>query len=243
MDVRKLTSDLSSGALQAAGSVAGKAVRTIISMVSVTLFVLGVYTSTGMYVVSGDGSGGALWFFAGILLILGVAIVGTVVLVSKSLPVAAVLTALEKLKLGSVAANLIFEKILKVSDDNDGYRLSERTERLPLKQAEERVTTVVEGLLNERASSRGIRAFFARKVQQGVLKAVSVVTLRELRKEDATHGGVSLVDVRNHIGPRADSMALELVSGFGKRSTMVVVGVVILLWILVFYLCVIRFVT
>ena len=145
---------------------------------------------------------------------------------------AALAAGLNKLGLGRRAMGMIFSRMLNVSEEEAmgerGAAVARKMERLPLADAEGRLRAAVEGLLGERAQQRGFRAWLARKIQAAALRRVEAITLVQFRKEEAAHGGVDLILVRDELGGKIDGLAGGAVEAAGRKVTAVALAVVLL---------------
>jgi hypothetical protein len=141
--------------------------------------------------------------------------------------VMALVHALHSLRLGRATVRLVFERLLGVTRgqelDNRGGALALAAERLPLAQAESRLTAAVDHLLAAPSSEGG--GWFRRRVRARLLRAVQRYTLARFREEGARSGGVDLVKVRAELESKADEMFLRRVrGGLNLWTALVVVG-------------------
>jgi len=135
----------------------------------------------------------------------------------------ALCAAVQQSELGRHGLELIFDRLLKVRADEElgerGVRTAEAAERLPLRQVEERLTRAVDAMLAERSAKTGVRAWMARRIRNASLRQVQRLTLEEFRDEDARHGGVDLIQVREKLGPRIDNKISSMIQKASRKVT------------------------
>jgi hypothetical protein len=153
----------------------------------------------------------------------GIALVGvTGVLGVKNAVLNGVLGAVQKLQVGARTVGAIFTR-LGVSDDAAPGAVGRTAQRLPLGQAERRLTEVVEGLLQERAAKTGLRAWLARKLMTSVVTRVQALTLARFRAE-ATQDGVDLLKVRAEFEGSVDALLAAQVEAQLNRLNVFIAG-------------------
>jgi hypothetical protein len=134
----------------------------------------------------------------------------------------AVVQSLEKLQLGRVITHSAFDKMLGVTEGNDagerGHVVTKAAERVPLAQANEKLHAAIVKLTGEAQGAGWLR----RKIQAWLMDAVEKFTLAQFRDENAQHGGVDLVKVRDELERRVDQALVERVRGGVKMVTMLV---------------------
>jgi hypothetical protein len=135
-------------------------------------------------------------------------------------------------ELGLHCLELIFDRLLKVDAAEElgerGRRPAEVAERLPLRKVEARLTAAVDRSLAERASQTGVRAWMAKKLRNTSLRLVQGLTLEEFRNEDARHGGVDLVQVRDKLGPKIDKKISAMILNASRKVTRLAVVALLL---------------
>jgi len=216
--------------LEVIGPLVGSALRsffaTTAGMVVLTILVVG----GGVVICASEGP----WAMAAAALL--AVVVGCVVgalLALKRAVAAALVAGLKKLQLGRRALGMIFSRLLDVSEDDAmgerGASLAKKAERLPLAVAEARLAGVVNGLVGERAQKKGFRAAIARRIQASALRRVESLTLKQFRGQDAQHGGVDLILVRDELSERVDAMVAGAVQAASRKLTLVAISLVLLL--------------
>jgi hypothetical protein len=154
------------------------------------------------------------------------AIAAGILLGGKRGVVMALVHGLRSLQLGQTAVRLVFTRLLGVTESQEsGSRdgaLVLVAERLPLAQAESRLTAAVDHLLAAPASEGG-GGWFRRRVRARLLRAVQRYTLARFREEGARSGGVDLAKALGELETMADEMLLRGVRGGLSLWTAVVV--------------------
>lgn len=210
--------------------VVGRALKSFFATTAGMIVLTGL-VMIGCVVINRDAGGWAMLAAGGLALLVG-AVAGWLLAVKRAVT-GALAHALVKLGLGERAMRMIFERMLGVHAEmahgERGHHVAQKAERLPLREAEQRLRGVVDSLVAERAAKQGVRAFFARKIRDSALRRVEQITLAEFRKEDASHGGVDLVKVREDLGARIDSLAGDAVGAAAKKVTLLAIGGVLLL--------------
>jgi hypothetical protein len=164
--------------------------------------------------------------YASIAAVLAVAeaVIAGILLGGKRAMVMALVHGLRSLQLGQTAVRLVFTRLLGVAESQEsGSRngaLVLAAERLPLAQAESRLTAAVNHLL---AAPAGEGGWFRRRVRGLLLKTVKRFTLARFREEGDRFGGVDLGKVQADLETRADGMLLRGVRGGLKLWTVLVV--------------------
>jgi hypothetical protein len=130
--------------------------------------------------------------------------------------------ALGTLRLGAALVRFLFERLLGMADGQElgerGGAMAKRIERLPLAQAEARLNSVVHQFTGD-AEQAG---WLARKIQTRLLDAVRKFTLARFRAQEAKHGGIDLLQIRQELEPTIDDKLVEKVSGGLKLWTLIV---------------------
>lgn len=132
------------------------------------------------------------------------ALAAGVLLGGKRALVEALLHALRALRPGQQAVSIIFERLFGVAPGQEfgqrGGTLARAAERIPLAQAEQRLTHAVNELIR-RPTSEG---WFQRKVREILLRAVEKCTLARFREVGSQEGGVDLTMVQAALESRID---------------------------------------
>lgn len=133
---------------------------------------------------------------------------------------------LAKLRLGRSAVQLVFNRLLNVAEEEAvgarGGQLAQIVERLPLAQAEKKLTDAVQAVVNAPPDGSG---WFRRKVQGMLLNRVHKFTLARFREEGAAHGGVDVLKVRTELEDRVDDILVhKLRSGLNLWTIGIIIG-------------------
>lgn len=136
---------------------------------------------------------------------------------------------LRRYQLGGAAIRLIFDRLLGVTaEEAHGERggwMTKTAERLPLAQAETRLQEAIRAHLHAPAVDGGASGWLRRRLQARLLGAIHKYTLARFRDEDAQHGGVDLVRVRDDLGERINGMLLsKLRGGINVWTAAVLIG-------------------
>jgi hypothetical protein len=147
-----------------------------------------------------------------------------VLLGGKRAVVMALAHGLRSLKLGRAVVGLVFEHALGVSSDQTvgdrGGTLTRAVERLPLAQAERRLTSAVSQLLGEPHGG-----WLRRRLQARLLRAVQRYTLARFREDGARHGGVDLARVQTELEATVDDrLTARLRHGLNLWTLLVLFG-------------------
>jgi hypothetical protein len=121
-----------------------------------------------------------------------------------------------RLGLGRSMVRLVFERLLGVSADQEfgdrGGRLARGFERLPLAQAEDRLTRAVTGLVGAPLEG-GQDSYLRRRLRATLLRPVQTYTLARFRAEGVRHGGVDLVKAQADLDGQIDDLLLATLRG------------------------------
>jgi hypothetical protein len=131
------------------------------------------------------------------------------------------------LQLGRAIVRLVFERLgVNAGQEfgNRGGAIAQVAERLPLAQAESRLTAVANHLLVGRASEGG-SGWLSRRVQARLLWMVQRYTLARFREERTRYGGVDLVKVRDELEVTIDNRLIsKLRVGLNLWTALVILG-------------------
>ena len=148
---------------------------------------------------------------------------------------------LGSLRLGRSLVRLVFERMLGVAEGEElgerGGRIAQGLERLPVAQAEQRLSEAARRLTGEAAQGGWLRA----RIQAWLLEAVRKFTLARFRDEEAKHGGVDLLKVKEELERTVDDALVRKVRGVARLWTaLVIIGlplvVAIQTWIILLLL-------
>lgn len=192
----------------------GALVRTVAGMV---LWVV-VCTAGSVWLAA---TGSTVRPVIALVLCLAAAVPVTAVLAVKNAVLRGLLAGVEKAALGSKAVRLVFSQ-LGVRDEAAGGAVVRLAERVPLRDAEAKLTSVIEGLLKSRAEQSGVRAWVARGLMSAVVTRVQSLTLARFRSDDLAHGGVDLVRVRDELAGAVDGLIAKQVKQQALRLTVLV---------------------
>lgn len=146
-----------------------------------------------------------------------------VVLGANRAVVTALAHGLRTLRLGRLLVRLVFDRMLGVDGGEAfgerGGRLAHGLERLPLAQAEARLTAAIQAVTGDAGQGGWLR----RKLQARLLEGVRTYTLTRFREEGTQQGGVDLVKVREELEPTVDDALVRKVRGGLRLMTVLVV--------------------
>jgi len=146
-----------------------------------------------------------------------------IVLGAKRAVLSALAHGLGSLRLGGSLVRLVFERMLGTAEEGKlgerGGQMARTMERLPLVQAEERLTSAIRDVLGD-AEQAG---WWARKVQTRLLQAVRKYTLARFREEDAHQGGVDLLKVKDELERTVDDALVRKVRGGRRPAALLVI--------------------
>jgi hypothetical protein len=168
----------------------------------------------------------AAWIAAGVALIESFAT--GVLLGGKRAVVMALVHGLRSLRLGRSAVRLIFDRLLGADPAAQGGEpgaLVRVAERIPLAQAERRLTDAVHGLLDTPPAEGGQASWWRRRLHSRLLDLVRKYTLARFRQEGAESGGIDLVKVRVEVEETIDDRLVgRFRSGLNLWTLLVVLG-------------------
>jgi len=169
--------------------------------------------------------GGLDWRWRALAAVLALAegVIAGAVLGTKRALVAAIAYALTSLRLGGALIRLLCERMLGFSQQGElgavASRVSAGLARLPLAQAEELLRGAVEEVGGE-ASQDG---WFKRRIRARLLELVQAFTVARFRKEEAGHGGIDLLTLKQELENSVDHALAERVQGGARLATLLVV--------------------
>ena len=182
----------------------GVAFRSFLSVVLITL-IMGVVLGVMSYFYLQDHHW--LGLIIGVLTV-AESLTAGIALGAKSGFVMALVQGLRDLRLGSSMVRMVFDRLLANTDVREigdrGNWMTQSLERLPLAQAEQRLSAVISETVNAPPSGKGLTGWFQRMLELKLLRAVERYTLKQFRDEDAKHGGVDLDNVRDHLESQVD---------------------------------------
>jgi hypothetical protein len=113
--------------------------------------------------------------------------------------------------LGSALVRLLFDRLLGVSGDQQhgerGTVIAQAAEKLPLAQAEERLSRATEALVKA-SPAGGSGGWLRRRLNATLLGGVQRITLTRFREDGARHGGVDLLKLRSELEGKVDELLL-----------------------------------
>jgi hypothetical protein len=145
-----------------------------------------------------------------------------VILGGKRAVVMALAHGLGTLRLGRSIVRLVFERLLSVSEGQEagehGGRVVRGLERLPLAQAERFLRGAVQSVLGEAEEGGRLR----RALRARLLGLVQTYTLARFREEEAAHGSINLLKVKEDLEGRIDDDLVKRVRGGLRVWTLLV---------------------
>ncbi|MBL8953451.1 MAG: hypothetical protein JNK82_21935 [Myxococcaceae bacterium] len=210
--------------LDAFGPVIGAALKALLKTVFGMVLLGAVVTGTTVYFAA-QGS----WLRGLIAAALSLVALGVVtgILAVKNAIMRGLLHGLQKLQLGTRVLKLVFNQLGVTEESTQGERagsVGRVVEKLPLRDAEARLSGAVNGLLAERAAKTGLRAWLARKLVESALQRIERITLAKFRSEDAKTGGVDLLVVRDELAAGIDGTLASTISGQLNKVNILVAG-------------------
>jgi hypothetical protein len=191
---------------KAAAAALGAFLRTTIGMIT-----LGVVLAVGCFWYAAQG---ATWrgFAAGGIAVALAGVVG-LMLAGKRAALAGVRSVVARYKVGDKVVGSVFDRMTSLPGVS-------AMERLPLAQAEVRLTEALEGFLD--GSNSG---FVRRKLEEKLVEIVRKLTLARFRQAEAREGGIDLGVVRADLCSRADEVIEAQAEAMGKKTTMLFIAV------------------
>jgi hypothetical protein len=145
-----------------------------------------------------------------------------VVLGAKRAVIMALAYGLGTLHLGRSLVGFIFDRLLGVAEGQEagerGGPVARGLERIPLAQAENLLREAVRGLIGATEEEGWLR----RALRGRLLALVGKYTLARLREEEAAHGGVDLVKVKEELEGCIDESLVKRVRGSLRLWTLLV---------------------
>lgn len=206
------------------GPVIGAALKALLKTVFGMVLLGMLVTSVTVYFAS-QGS----WLrglIAAVLSLVALAIC-TAILAVKNAIMRGLLHGLTKLSLGTRVLKLLFNQLGVTEESTQGARagaIGRTIEKLPLREAEARLSGAVKSLLDERAGKTGVRAWMARKLIEGALTRIENITLARFRSEDAKAGGVDLLVVRDELAAGIDTTLAKGISASLNKVNLLIAG-------------------
>jgi len=190
--------------------------RTGLGMFVFSLLMAGVSYSVAASASAGRG-------FVAVAFTLVVCLVLGAVLAVKRAVLSALIYGLGKMELGRRTLELIFGRLLGVDETapsgERGGVAARALERMPLAQAEARLSEAVRGLLKGDGNASWLR----RGLQTQLLQRVEKLTLARFRSEGAAHGGVDLPKMRALLADEMDQLLRDTLDAALMKITAVVI--------------------
>lgn len=217
------------GLLELFGPIIGAALKALLRTVF-GMVLLGVCVTAGTIWIAADGSWvrGAI---AAVFSLIALAIV-TGMLAVKNAVGRGLLLGLEKLSLGKRVLTLIFNRIGVTDDSAHADRAGTAgrlAETLPLREAEEKVTSAVNGILAEGAGKGGVRGWLMSKLLNSLLTRVQALTLARFRSDANAASGIDLRMVRDELSGLIDAKLASTVASKLNLLNLLIAGVYVVL--------------
>jgi hypothetical protein len=216
------------GLLELFGPVIGAALKALLKTVF-GMVLLGAVVTGGTVYFAAQGS----WLraaLAAVLSLVALAVVTSVLAVKNAIG-NGLLHGIEKLKLGQKVLNVVFAQVGVHDGSVQGERagaVGRTVEKIPLREAETKLSGAVHGLLEARAGKTGVRAWLARKVMNTVLEKIESITLARFREVDAQESGVDLLKVRDELGAGIDGALGRGVKAQLNKLNLLIAGLYVL---------------
>jgi hypothetical protein len=157
------------------------------------------------------------------------AVVLGVILGGKRALVTALVRGLRRYRLGGTVVGLLFHRLLGASAEatagGAGAWLARAAERVPLAQAEARLSGAVSAVLAAPAEGGGLLGWGRRRLQTRLVGAVGKYTLARFREAGAKEGGVDLVKVQAELAAKVDDgLAGKLAHGVNLWTALALVA-------------------
>ena len=219
--------------LEVFGPVIGAALKALLRTVfGMVLLGVVVTVATVAFVAQGSWLRGSI---AAAVLLVALAIV-TGILAVKNAVMRGLLHGLEKLALGKRVLGVLFGKLGVTDDSTQGERagaIGRTVERVPLREAEDRLRGAVNSVLAERAGKTGFRAWIARKLIASAVTRIEAIPLARFRSDDAKAGGVDLLVVRDELSATIDQTLASTISSKLNLLNWAIAGLYVLLAVLI----------
>jgi hypothetical protein len=214
--------------LELFGPVIGAALKALLKTVfGMALFGAVVTLTTAYFAAQGSWLRALL---AAALSLVALAVV-TGILAVKNAILRGLLHGLSKLQLGTRVLTLLFNQLGVTDQSMQGERtgaIARRVERLPLREAEAKLSRAVNALLAERAQKTGVRAWLSRKLVAAALTRIEKITLARFRTEDANSAGVDLLVVRDELAATVDGTLAKGITAQLNKLNVLVAGLYVL---------------
>ncbi len=215
------------------GPVIGAALKALLKTVFGMALLGAVVTVTTVYFAA-QGS----WLrglIAAVLSLVALAIV-TGILAVKNAIMRGLLHGLKTLQLGTRVLTLLFNQLGVTENSKQGERagaVGRTVERLPLRDAEAKLSGAVLSLLAERAGKTGVRAWMARKLIEAALTRIEAITLARFREQDSRTGGVDLLVVRDELAASIDGTLASGIAAQLNKLNILVAGLYVVFAVLI----------
>lgn len=183
-------------------------------------------TVIAMVVAGAIGSRNGEWLASVVsAAIAGVCGVSATLVIASHLAVFSVArAALDKAQLGSLFFSVVFERLLSVGSVGKALET-----RIPLAQAQARLSRVVSTLTREDRGPSGVRGWLFGRVRTFLLKRVEQLTLARFRTEEQSKGAVDLIRVRDELAGTLDGLLTDQVDALSTRAVVMFGGVATLI--------------
>jgi len=121
----------------------------------------------------------------------------------------ALMHGLGSLQLGSSLVRLVFERMLRIVEGKEvgggNTRIAHEIGRLPFSQANQLLTGAVQSVLGDKEEEGWLR----RRIRARLLGVVQKYTLTRFRREDAEHGNIDLLKVKQELEQSVDNAVMQ----------------------------------
>lgn len=189
------------------------AVRSFV-LTMLLMLLVGLMLAAATYYLLADH----FWYaLIGAAVVLLEAVVLGVIWGSKRAMIVSIVHGLRRHRIGAKAVRLVFQRVLGVSaepafGDRGGF-VTRTIERLPLAQAEQRLTETVDTLIHAPEEDRRLRSRVRLWIQARLLRYVQALTLARFRETGAQEGGVDMLMVQAELEERLDEKLAAKLSG------------------------------
>ena len=213
------------GLLELFGPIIGAALKALLRTVF-GMVLLGACVTVGTIWLAADGSWLRGVIAAGLSLI-ALAIV-TGMLAVKNAVGRGLLLGLQKLSLGRRVLTVLFNRIGVTDESEHADRAGTAgrlAEKLPLREAEQKLANAANGMLAEGAAQSGLRGWMMRKLLNTILVRVQALTLARFRSDTNAASGIDLRLVRDELSGLIDAKLAGTVASKLNLLNLVIAGV------------------
>jgi hypothetical protein len=133
-------------------------------------------------------------------------------------------TAIERLRLGQLTVSILFDRILKIAEDQPvgerGGWVARKLETMPLENVDVFFDKAVQGVQGDLQNQNWVR----RRISTYTLQLVSAVTLKKFREQKASGGTINLLKTREDLEAVIDTLLVRRVRQTSRFWIMVMMA-------------------